>query len=881
MSTVAQRSFAGGELSPDAYARADLAKYASGAKQVRNFMVMRHGGVTNRPGSGQICEVKDSEKTVRFIPFEFNDQQTYVLEFGDLYMRVIRNGIPVTDQVLNITGISNASVCVVTHGGPEPTYPNDGDEMTISGVEGPISQYLNQRNFKVANVNAPLKTFELQYMDGTDVDSTAFGAYTTGGTAERIYEIVSPFPENDLRMLKYDQSADVITLTNANHAVRELSRTGDSSWAFSSVSFAPTIGIPTGGAAVAGGGLGSTTVYYKVSAIATLNGEEGLPSTEISQVNVSENLAPPVAPGVGASSYGYVDLTWNSVTGASTYNIYKKKYGIYGLIGISGDGTFRDIGQDVDTTDTPPEARDPFNGTGNYPACVCYYQQRHGFAGSNLHVERAEFSRTAIYRNFTKSNPVQDDDAITFDIVGSKVNAIRHMIDLGTLLVGTANSWQAVQGGADGVLKPGEINPKRAQAHGVSDTVAPVVIGDTALYVQARGSIIRDLAYEMSANGYKGDELTIFSSHLFDKYQIVAMAYQEIPHSIVWVVRSDGMLLGFTYKREHQVWAWHRHDFVGGTVEDVVCVPEGNLDAVYLVVKREVDGRQVRYIERLSDRRIQDIKDIAIVDSYRTYDGRNSDISRTMTLSGTEWTSGDELTITSSKPIFKTYDIGNEIQLIDDDGGVIRFSMQSYVSSTQMNGYANRDVPIELQTQAKTDWTFAVDVIDGLWHIEGSDVSVFGDGLVVANPNNAQLVKYTVEKGSITLDRPYGVIQVGIPITSDLELLNLEVLQGETLVDKPKLINQVTIQVEESRGGWVGDEPPPDEATDYVGGLQEIKVRDHEDYDSPVDLVTGIMDAKVQARWNDNGRVFVRQTDPVPLTILAIAPAGYVPGMGG
>src|SRR5258706_5324659 len=92
MTAIPQRSFAGGELTPSLYARVDINKYNFGLRQLRNFMVMRHGGATNRPGTVFIGEVKDSSKTIRFIPFIFNSDQTYVLEFGDLYMRIFRQG---------------------------------------------------------------------------------------------------------------------------------------------------------------------------------------------------------------------------------------------------------------------------------------------------------------------------------------------------------------------------------------------------------------------------------------------------------------------------------------------------------------------------------------------------------------------------------------------------------------------------------------------------------------------------------------------------------------------------------------------------------------------------------------------------------------------
>lgn len=90
MSSIMQKAFSGGEIAPALYSRTDISKYYTALKTCRNFYVMRHGGVTNRPGSKFIGEVKDSAKAVRLIPFVFNNSQTYMLEFGDQYMRVIK-----------------------------------------------------------------------------------------------------------------------------------------------------------------------------------------------------------------------------------------------------------------------------------------------------------------------------------------------------------------------------------------------------------------------------------------------------------------------------------------------------------------------------------------------------------------------------------------------------------------------------------------------------------------------------------------------------------------------------------------------------------------------------------------------------------------------
>ena len=87
-----QPSFTAGVLSPALWARVDLAKYATGLKTGTNVFVHPHGGVSNRAGLEFIGEVKDSADKARLVPFQFNTEQSYILEFGDLYFRVWRDG---------------------------------------------------------------------------------------------------------------------------------------------------------------------------------------------------------------------------------------------------------------------------------------------------------------------------------------------------------------------------------------------------------------------------------------------------------------------------------------------------------------------------------------------------------------------------------------------------------------------------------------------------------------------------------------------------------------------------------------------------------------------------------------------------------------------
>lgn len=863
MSTLIQRSFSGGEIAPALYARVDTSKYVTGLRTCRNCFVMRHGGVANRAGTEFVGEIFDSASTVRTIEFIFNSDQAYCLEFGPSIMRVIRNGVYITLPAKTITGVTQATEAVVTsaaHG-----YSN-GNEIVISTVVG-MTQ-LNGRNFRVSDVTT--NTFKIKYADGTYVNSTAFGAYTSGGTAEKIFSLATPYAEDALPDLQYVQSADVLTITHPDYPPHDVSRLAHDSWDITETEFVPSIGTPQD--VQVAGTAGSTGFYYYVTATSEESGEEGLAGTTMNVGLGIEVASGPLAdPGTSTPH----TITWDPVTGASEYTVYLRKGNSTGFIGTTQTETFVNDGITPDLEVPKPEPRNPFDGTNNYPSAVAYIQQRRMFANTYNFPERCWGSRTARFTNFTISRPLQDDDAVTFTIAGRQVNAVKHLIDIGKLVAFTTAGEWSIEGGDGGAITPTSINPKQYSYNG-SSRLRPLVIGGNALYVQARGSIVRDLGFDYQSDGYRGNDLTIFSAHLVDGYSLVDWAYQQTPHSIVWAVRDDGVLLGLTYVREHQLLAWHRHD-MDGFVENVCVVPEGDVDAVYIVVRREIDGRSVRMIERMADRRVDDIKDCIFMDSAISFDGRNTDDAHTMTLSGSGWDYQDDLTLTSSAATFAATDIGNSYSLTGADGEVIRFRITAYTSSTVVTGRPHKTVPASLQATPTSTWTRAVDQLSGLWHLEGKEVSVLADGFVLASPLNPAYDAVVVTDGMITLDRPYGVIRVGLPVTADIETLDIDSTQTETLTDKRKLVGKVLLQMEESRGVWAGGKPPTDDATDPLENLFELKIRNQEGYEDPVALMTGNVEIQILPEWNSNGRVFIRQIDPLPMSLLSVAPVGLFP----
>lgn len=229
-SALSFTSFTAGELSPRLEGRVDLEKYRNGLSDLTNMISQPHGGVTRRPGTEYLGAVKDSSSATRIIPFQFKTVDTYILELGDQYMRVYRDGLQVlTGSAQSITGITQANPGVVTIAGHGYS---DGDEIYLDSVSGMTE--LNGRNYIIAN--ATTNTFTLQDLFGNDIDTTSFTAYTSGGQVDTIYEIATPFTAAQIFDVRFAQSADVMYMVHPSHAIRKLSRTDHNAWTLATVS---------------------------------------------------------------------------------------------------------------------------------------------------------------------------------------------------------------------------------------------------------------------------------------------------------------------------------------------------------------------------------------------------------------------------------------------------------------------------------------------------------------------------------------------------------------------------------------------------------------------------------------------------------------------
>jgi hypothetical protein len=809
------KAFSAGEVSPEMFGRIDDAKYQQGAAKMRNFIAKPQGPAQNRPGFKFVKEVKDSTKPTRLLSFTFNTVQTMVIEMGHEYFRFHTQG-------LTLQYVDGAAW-------------NSGTNYTV----GDIAKY--------SGTNYYAKT---AHSNSQPPNATNWYALP----ADMTYEIPSPYQQDaqdqELFDLHYVQSADVMTLVHPNHPPRELRRLGATKWELKLIDFGSPIAAP-GNVAVAAYIPSSASINtdtyqaheYVVTSIAANLVDE---SAQSSSASVNNNIFV-----TGAKN----TVTWNAVAAADRYRVYKNQGGIYGFIGETTSTTIIDDNIGPDFSVTPPIYENDFVGSGNYPGAVSYFEQRRVFAGTNNAPQNIWMTKSGTESNMSFGLPIRDDDRIEFRVAAREANTIRHIVPLTNLLMLTGSAeWRVTSVNSDAIT-PTSISVK-PQSYVGANNAQPVIVNNSMVYAASRGGHVRELGYNWQANGFITGDVSIRAAHLFDNFEIVDIGMAKAPLPVVWFVNNQGLLLGLTYVPEQQIGAWHQHD-TDGLFESVAVVSEGADDVVYCVIKRTINGATKRYIERMGTRIYATQRDSFFVDSGSTYDGTNTDNSRTVTISGgTNYTRGESVTVTTNYNLFQAppsvADVDDAIVIVDGTD-TYRCVIISTTSATVATARLERDLPAPLRNTGLTSYEVARNTISGLNYLEGKTVSILADGAV--HPQRV------VSSGTIVLERAASVAHIGLQYNSDLQSLPLA-LQVEAFGQgRVKNINHVWLRVLESSGIFAG--PSADK-------LIEAKQRTTEPYGEPPRLKTQDIKIMLTPTWQDNGQLFVRQTDPLPLTVVAL-----------
>lgn len=229
-----QTNFTSGEISPLLRGRIDTTKYANGAEEILNFIPKVQGGLIRRPGTKHVALAKNASKKCIVVPFEFSSTQTYILEFGDLYMRVFLADAKVNEleSTKDITSATESSGQVLVTTSAAHGY-SEGDKIVIKGVVGMYE--INGEWTIDPTVGAT--TFYI-----TPTDPTPFHGYEAGGTVQRVhasntFELVTPYKESELEKLQFAQAGDTLYIVDQHRKPRKIQRLNSYQWTIAEVDF--------------------------------------------------------------------------------------------------------------------------------------------------------------------------------------------------------------------------------------------------------------------------------------------------------------------------------------------------------------------------------------------------------------------------------------------------------------------------------------------------------------------------------------------------------------------------------------------------------------------------------------------------------------------
>lgn len=580
-----------------------------------------------------------------------------------------------------------------------------------------------------------------------------------------------------------------------------------------------------------------------------------------------------LVPSVGSPS----TVTWSPVPGAIEYKIYRAVNDVFGNVGKAGLSSFVDKGVEPDVEDVPPRANNPFIGADNYPRACAFHGPRLWFASTINDPLRIWASNSANFFNLSYRSPQKDNDGMQFDMAGRRVDGIRHLLSLGELLILTSGSRWLAEPNKDGGIVPPAPRLKPQGQSGVAE-LRPLVIGQSALVLDAQQSIVRDLSYSFEANGFSGSDLTPFVTHLLEGQTIIDWAFAETPDPTVYLVRADGVLLTLTYMPEQQIIAWTRSDTYGNEAgtrtaaryRSVAAIPEEGRICVYFITERTVNGASKQHIERqyprLSHRPDFDVgTDCLFSDDGLTYDGRNTDTGVSIKFSGgTTWAAGETgiaLTATGG-PVFAPSDVGNGYRITLANGTTASILVTAWTSTTAATGTLITAVPAALRNVFSPLWTHLIDLLTGFDHLKLQTLRVVADGwsFEAAVDGSGSLDISTPPAGFPLL---FSVVHAGLGVTSDLRTLPVGFAGGspDAIEDRKKVVPRVTMIVKNTRGIEAG----PDE-----DNLKAVQAKGEW---ATTAILNGKVDSHLRSRWDRDGSVMFRQELGLPMTLAAVIPS--------
>lgn len=551
VSTI-QTNFTAGEISPKVRGRVDIARYQNGADTLENVLVDVYGGARRAPGTQYLADVIDHSVRSRLIPFQFNRDTAYHLEFSDGRMRVFRSG---AGQVL-VGGVPyQITTPYAAAELRDIRYAQAADTMFLAHPGHPIQSLRRLADDSWLLGDAAFSVLPFGEI-GDNLNVVMTLSATTIGTG-RNSQISQPiYMAADVgRRITYQGGAALVTayVDHSNLTVQVLSP-------FPAASMAP----------------GTWTLEDSPQSTLTPSSQ----GTVGQAINLTANIDTWRASDVGK----FVEING----------------GLVQIVNVASPQLATSIVKQDLASAVPSSAGawtlqgSAWGGANGNPTAVAIFQQRLVAAGNTKYPNGVWGSKTGLYLDFTQGD--EDSDGYFYALDGES-NGIQHLAKARALIALTPGTEWTLEGGVEKPLTPTNVQAKDQTVYGCS-TVRPERIGDQLIFVQRAGRKIRTMGYQAASDSFRSPNLATLSEHVTES-GITEMAYQQEPTSVLWAVRNDGVMAALTIDSDEGVAAWTRHTTIG-VYESISCVPAGDTDEVLVMVRRTINGQTRRYIERMN-----------------------------------------------------------------------------------------------------------------------------------------------------------------------------------------------------------------------------------------------------------------------------------------
>lgn len=577
-----------------------------------------------------------------------------------------------------------------------------------------------------------------------------------------------------------------------------------------------------------------------------------------------------------------------------------KDGGVFGFIGSSRDfnttatdreASFLDIGQEADYSNQPIKyvtetfAFDP-NLIIGYNAIPfqtsLHYQGRLILANG----DRIYATRSNTYWNHFRDVPVTTQSGFEYKSGEQNFGKILRMVANEGLIVFTTTGVYL----HTGFLSIANLAFVRKGGWVIEPTIPALSVPGGVFFIDKATNTVREFLFSDTYGTYTAEDISVYSDHLFRGKKVRSWAFQEGSLPLLWVVFTDGTYASFTYERNEKMRAWTRHDS-GNNIEWVANLENGE---VLFVTKfgdeRHIEVTVPRYVSQDTvDSNLEWYmnESIAQMDGMVSWDG----------LLNGSLTGGDEFTLTPvSAGVWDgdlTLDCGTSGVFTNGSGNpgnvgsVLRYfnpDDRTFIDLEVIARSSDDEVTVlpsvEFPSAKASGFNLyeTKNTFDGLDHLEGEDVSIIVDGAVVASPYNDvdNYPTVTVSSGQIDLpnERLGAIVHVGRPRVNDIQTLNLDVIGNQDIHLESKTVNKAYVKFFESRGLHVASNFPSGNSVQDMQRLSELVVDDTDENefltDSFIQAQTREVEIELEGDWDNNGKICIRQVDPLHFEILSI-----------